>query len=1534
MSATERGGPPVEKQKYRLSLSFPGLYRELELREGAAPTVVGTTRSCNVRLARESFFRDFELALSDNGNGEWDLLCSASCYISQNGVLKLHRLTLRHGDSFVICYQNGDAELCRGEFLRDFETIGSSYYRYISLAQMGAVSIGAAPGCQMLLRDPAVGNGFVELTRSGDAWQLQDRGTRYGVSVNGNRVTGQVLLHEYDFFSVSGHSFYLRKDRLYFCNDPMMECTSLSVYEHRDSSTRMVYPHLNRSTRIYYQLPQDPLQIQNPPAKKDPPRQNLMMTILPTVAMLLIIVLLRGVMGGGGVFILFSICSMSIGLVTSIVNYRREKKFAAEGEKKRVDGYTAYIQKKDGEFEAERQKEMALLEENTPAIEPTLQTLWHFDNRLYERTPADEDFLSVRLGTGPRDAICPISIHREEYRTVDDPLAEWPEQVEAKYHTLPQAPVLLPLRRCGTVGILGSVQAQYETVKLMTLDLCVRHSYLDLKLCYLLPEKQAGDWAWVRWLRHVNNTHDPLRSIACNPDSYRSLSEMLYKELSEREARYRASHTEVLPLPHYVVFVLDAYDLMQHPISRFFGQAEKYGVTFVFCSTAAELLPKCHTLVYLDGESARIIDSADGNTVTTYLPAAVPDDQAARAAVKLASVTVDEVSLASQLTRNITLYRLLKIFSAEDLDPEPLWRTSQVYKSMAAPLGVNAKGDVICLDLHEKAHGPHGLVAGTTGSGKSEILQSYILSMATLFHPYDVGFVIIDFKGGGMVNQFRDLPHLIGSITDIDGREINRSLLSIRAELNKRKELFAAAGVNHIDQYIKKYKNHELKTPLPHLILIVDEFAELKAEQPDFMKELISTARVGRSLGVHLILATQKPAGVVDAQIWSNSRFRLCLKVATPEDSKEMLKTPLAAEIREPGRAYLQVGNNEIFELFQSAYSGAPADSEITTGQRSYHIDQIDMAGFRTCLYKVHPKATRRNEQTQLQEMVAMFHRYCEEHHIARLPGICLPPLAESYPLPAFQPAAAGAGTMVELGILDDPERQRQAPVRVDLAAQNILIVGAAQFGKSNLLQTILLQLVQQYSPRDLWVYIIDFASLAMSSLEKLPHVGGVVLPDDDEKLRNLFKLLNEESERRKKKLAEVGFSSFAAYREAGYTDLSQIVVMIDGFTTLKELYLQDDDTLQALCRDGSSLGISFVVTSAQTTGIGYKYLSCFACRLALSCNESSEYGALFGFCKIAPKRVPGRLLMEQDKQLMEVQSYLAFAGQKEGERVQQAAAFIRKQREMWSGQHARRIPEIPQLLTLSYMRQEYPDQFLQPYHVPLGLDFETVQARFLDLSAVGVLGISGREGSGRRNWVYQALATLADMGEVAPYRLYIADDVTRRYAGFAHSEATAAYSLLPSEAKAMVDTLHAEASRRYDRMMQGDMTVLSEPLLILLLQNRDAVAQIAADAACMNRYKELVGKYKGLRFCVLLTDTENTMINYSSPEPYRLLKEHRNFLVFEDLPNIKLFDVPMPLMRKFKRRLETGEAYYARENDLFKLRTPLCEGNASSVDG
>ena len=238
------------------------------------------------------------------------------------------------------------------------------------------------------------------------------------------------------------------------------------------------------------------------------------------------------------------------------------------------------------------------------------------------------------------------------------------------------------------------------------------------------------------------------------------------------------------------------------------------------------------------------------------------------------------------------------------------------------------------LNLHEKVHGPHGLIAGTTGSGKSEFIITYVLSLAACYPPDQVAFVLIDYKGGGLAGAFDNerfrLPHLAGTITNLDGAAISRSLVSIKSELKRRQDAFnrarEATGEATMDiyKYISYYLRVVLSEPIPHLFIVADEFAELKQQEPEFMDELMSAARIGRSLGVHLILATQKPSGVVNDQIRSNMRFKVCLKVADAGDSKEMIGRADAAEIREPGRFYLLVGFNEYFTGGQAAYAGAP----------------------------------------------------------------------------------------------------------------------------------------------------------------------------------------------------------------------------------------------------------------------------------------------------------------------------------------------------------------------------------------------------------------------------------------------------------------------------------------------------------------------------------------------------------------------------------------------------------------------------------
>lgn len=280
-----------------------------------------------------------------------------------------------------------------------------------------------------------------------------------------------------------------------------------------------------------------------------------------------------------------------------------------------------------------------------------------------------------------------------------------------------------------------------------------------------------------------------------------------------------------------------------------------------------------------------------------------------------------QVGITNSIPETVSFLELFHAKEVKEIGIQQRWLTSESSKSLSVPIGYKGKDDIVYLNLHEKAHGPHGLLAGTTGSGKSEFLQTYILSLAVHFHPHEAAFLLIDYKGGGMAQPFRNIPHLLGTITNIEGSKnfSMRALASIKSELKKRQRLFDQYQVNHINDYTKLYKQGKAEVAMPHLFLISDEFAELKSEEPDFIRELVSAARIGRSLGVHLILATQKPGGIIDDQIWSNSRFKVALKVQDATDSKEILKNSDAANITVTGRGYLQVGNNEVYELFQSA---------------------------------------------------------------------------------------------------------------------------------------------------------------------------------------------------------------------------------------------------------------------------------------------------------------------------------------------------------------------------------------------------------------------------------------------------------------------------------------------------------------------------------------------------------------------------------------------------------------------------------------
>ena len=1491
---------------YLIKISNKNIYREVQLPVDAEIMKIGMGIDCDVRFYRESFFEDFELTLK-KVNNEWQISCSDYVYIDAGDVRKLVTKKLSHGESFKIKYQGSESELFNIDFVFDFDNENKDYDRIINVSASNGFSIGSNSNCNIVLNSEYAKNDLIEFKKTNNGLIANIKSTKYGLYHNGSLAKNGEIIKNTDFFSIANFSFYYKNGVV-----RTSKGVKINALNYTDDIRKNNYPKFNRNTRVKLVVNDEKIEVLDPPAKPEKPKNNIVSRLLPSLVMIVVGVAMISISP-------FMLVSSGLGVVTAIISIIQSKKDFKTNSVDRVERYTTYIDKKKAEIESERNFEQALLEEIYVDQKIETNNFAEFSPNLFDRTPNDDDFLTVRLGTGDVEAVKEISYKKQEKLELEDDLQEIPEKLSNEYKMVKNAPIVCDLKNVSAIGVFGDVNNRFGLMKNIVVDICARQFHSDVKLFFVANNENKDKVHWLRMLPHVYNDVIGIRNIVCDDDSKNILFEYLYKELTFRKENKNFEN-------RFIVFLYDEYGFKNHPISKFVDDAKDLGVTFVFFgNNKADISKGCQFLVDLkDNRNATLIDTSDKSKSHDFVYDAISDEQAIAIANMLAPVYTEEISLEGTLTKNISLFKLLNIIAVDDIDLTRNWNTSQVFKSMAAPLGVSKSG-IVELDLHDKAHGPHGLVAGTTGSGKSEILQTYILSMATIFHPYEVGFVIIDFKGGGMVNQFKDLPHLMGAITNIDGKEINRSLKSIKAELQKRQRYFAEADVNHIDKYIKKYKAGEVKEPLPHLILIVDEFAELKAEQPEFMKELISAARIGRSLGVHLILATQKPSGQVNEQIWSNSRFKLCLKVQDQQDSNEVLKSPLAAEIKEPGRAYLQVGNNEIFELFQSAYSGAPEKAD-NSNVKEFKIFALNDSGRKMPVYEQKKSKSGEGNQTQLDAIVNYVHSYCENNSIAKLPDICLPSLATVIDFPEEEKLVKSENSIVaEIGVYDDPDNQYQGTYSVDLTNQNVMIIGSAQSGKTNVLQTMIRTLATKYTPEEVNIYIIDFASMVLKNFESLNHVGGVVTSSEDEKLKNLLKLLFSEIEARKEKLMSVGVSSYSAYKEAGKTDLPQIVLMIDNLTALKELYFEDDDELLRLCREGLTVGVSIVIANSQTAGIGYKYLSNFSSKIALFCNDSSEYGSLFEHCRETIDDIHGRCIVEIDKTHLDCQTYLAFKGEKEIDRVKDIKQFVSVVNSRNKHSMASIIPVIPELLTSQYVENAFAGYMAEKYSLVVGLDYATVSPFVIQLNNLGMpLTITGKEGAGKHNFFKYAVNML---NKVYPNQteVHIVDSINKKLSALKTLGNVKNYEFMPENVQSVIVDVEQQLKSRYDDMASGNDDVLVESnLIVLIINNKEAIELISEDAVLFNSYKNIVGKYKNMNVCVLFGDYENTNISYSSPELMKNLRDARHFLYFDDIANLKILDMPLATIRQFKKQIDVGDAYYIKDNECIKIKTSL----------
>lgn len=1322
------------------------------------------------------------------------------------------------------------------------------------------------------------------IKKVGDDYYLFDLDSRNGTFVNGTRITkngsklkvlDKIIIGDATLI-FHGLSFEI------IASDDIVR-----VYNKKERSVFLEDITFKRSPRLKMNVPRGGLEIETPPNIMEKPEINMLSTFLPAIGIIIIAIVMTFASSSSRM-LYFTIPMTLIGLVVSVSNYFNQKKKYNSLVDMRLDKYMHHIKSSEEVIKRKQKEQLQALLTMDPETEECFKIVEELDRKLWERRPLDEDFMSVRIGSGMVDSSFSINVPKNTIDLQDDELKKLPQELHQKYHLLKNAPIICDILNNQIIGVVGERKNRAKLLKNIVTQISTHHCYTEVKIIIIYDEKDIKEYKWMEKLPH---TWDDDKQY-CFVASSRNTAEVLFsgfvdvlktrRHEVEAEGSYGSS---IISVPYYLFIVAQPTFLSKsNPITEFLFDNKELGVGTILAVDNLKQLPKeCSQIIEIENAQGEIYTKENSSLRRKFILDNTNENEYETFAISLSHILSDEITVKNVIPKKVSFYEMLNISKVEDIDLLKYWSANDITVSLSTVIGVG-EGKNISLDIHEKGHGPHGLVAGMTGSGKSELLQTYILSMALHYHPREVGFVIIDFKGGGMANQFASLPHLMGTITNIEGRAIDRSLVSLKAEVIRRQKVFAEHKVSDIDKYVEKFKKMSGMSPLPHLIIIVDEFAELKSEQPEFMKELISIARIGRSLGIHLILATQKPSGQVSEQIWSNSKFRICLKVASKEDSNEVIRTAAAAKIKEVGRAYLQVGNNEVFELFQSGYGGEKT-SDMQTTQFNLALDYIV--------------------------------KYCQKNKIQKLPDICMQALPVSIPY-EYKALDYCAGLAVSIGLYDDPANQRQGEVILNLSGENIVIIGSQQTGKTNILQTIIRSACERYSSDQIQFYIVDFASMILKNFEKLDHIGGVVSTNEEEKLENLFKMLLSEMASRKEQLAKIGISSYSAYLDAGFRELSQIVLVIDNFTVLKELYPKESEALLLISREGIATGISIILANTQVSGIGFKYLMNFPRRICLYCNDNSEYSNLFDRTRMFLENVPGRAFVEVDYQIIEAQMYLSFSGEKEIDRVSAIKSFVDNCNSANSGMPARKIPMVPDIVTSDELAKNGYDLGVAAYRIPLGIDYANMQLFHIDLLKKSVLAIVGGEKSGKTNIVKHIINCIQRQIFDNYTEVYIADD-SGKLETLCEYGCVKQYVKHSSDAKAIIETVYEELLRRKE--IWGVGMIDDTPMLMLVLSGHEILDSVLQDNKISDKLLSMVKDLKKYKVFVLLNDVDNAAINFSSPSLLKYVKEYYNILALVNISELRMIEVPLKFQKEYSRDIRKGDGYSFLDNKVRKIR-------------
>jgi S-DNA-T family DNA segregation ATPase FtsK/SpoIIIE len=869
------------------------------------------------------------------------------------------------------------------------------------------------------------------------------------------------------------------------------------------------------------------------------------------------------------------------------------------------------------QVEQAHQEEQQARRRETPATLDLVQHALGLDAGLWAARPDSRDFLHARLGTG--DDVSRTTVEAPARGSADPELWDELHTVLAGLRDVTDVPLVLDLAVSGVIGVTGRPEPATAIARALVAQLVCGHSPAELVLVALTSRASAPRWHWLLWLPHVDSPHSPLTEhLGSDP----AACARVLLGIEELIAARRADRTHgAAHLPRLLVLVEDDAPADRGRLVRVVEEGPAVGVHVLWCAPRPQRLPAASRCVLVvDDAGARVGSTTDG-TWHDLVPERLDPAEAHRLARHLAGVrdAGAPVPDESDLPRGVGFLALAGHDLAEDpasvvarwhetgsvLDRTGTPVRRRTDAALRAVVGQGADGEFV-LDL--RAQGPHALVGGTTGSGKSEFLQAWVLGMAAAHSPDRVTFLFVDYKGGAAFADCVDLPHCVGLVTDLSPHLVRRALASLRAELRHREHLLAAAGAKDL---LAMERAGDPRTP-PALVIVIDEFAALVQEVPEFVDGVVDVAQRGRSLGLHLILATQRPAGVIKDNLRANTNLRIALRMADEHDSTDVLGSAMAAQFdpRVPGRGAVRTGPGRL-AMFQTGYVGGRSDAAPAAPAVSIETLTFGPGEVWDVPAAVDPGAGSAEGPTDAARLVRTLGAAAQ---VARVPAPRRPWLPELPTVVPLDLAGTHPDGALPVGLVDVPAEQAQVPFvyRPDEDG-SVVAFGTSGAGKSTFLRSVAVSAATARG--HVRLYGLDFAGGALSVLDALPQVGSIVPGGDSERVVRIVTDLVALLDARAVAFAAARAATLAEYRTLTGTDEPRVLLLVDGLAAFRDAFEQDTQGMKAvagfarLLAEGRPLGVHVVMSAERPHALSTSMAASVATRIVM--RQSDENAAV-----------------------------------------------------------------------------------------------------------------------------------------------------------------------------------------------------------------------------------------------------------------------------------------------------------------------------------